>query len=170
MRLSERIRSSLRTLEKFDAKFSNAPLSFEFRADATKSQIPAKVPRILSEIAAQSSMNEDSWEFSAPVKRVLSRISLRGRVDIAGRPSFNYAFTFDGTDIVTDLILSKTLKSYNSEYPIELLGYFGPLSVGHWSGDWKARLYNALLRTGLGPFSRVWVFKEGHIEFRHPTD
>ena len=154
----------------FDAKFCNRALSFAFRTDVTRNQITPKLPRILRELATQSSLTDDLWKFSAPVMRVLSRVSFRGRVDTPGRPSFNIAMWLDNIDVVTELVLSKTLKSYKAADPIELLAYFGHLSVGSRSRGWKGPLRNALLSNGLGPFRRIWVMGETEIEFKHSRD
>ena len=93
-------------------------------------QITPKLPRILRELATQSSLTDDLWKSSAPVMRVLSRVSFRGHVDTPGRPSFNIAMWLDNTDVVTELVLSKTLKSYKAADPIELLAYLAICRLG----------------------------------------
>jgi hypothetical protein len=155
---------------RFDVKFCNRALSFAFRTDVTRNQITPKLPRILRELATQSSLTDDLWKFSAPVMRVLSQVSLRGRVDTPGRPSFNIAMWLDNTDVVTELVLSKTLKSYTAFDPIELLAYFSDQSFISRSQDWKGPLRKALLSNGLGPFRRIWVMGETEIEFSHSKE
>jgi|SRR6516165_6562975 hypothetical protein len=106
--------------QKFDARFVNSPISFRFQASASQNLIKSRLPTIMAEIANQNTDDDQNWEFSDGVRKVLASARRRGRVDVSGRPSFNIAGEFSPEDDVVRLILGKMSKTYQSDHPIEL--------------------------------------------------
>jgi hypothetical protein len=151
-----------------DERFANRPLSFEFRSEASRNQIGAKLPGILSELADQPSNKDEDWVFSNAARKVLLSVRHRGRVDTAGRPYFNLAGSFTPDVVVVETVMSKLRKTYATPHPIELVAYFGGFAWGD-SRDWIQPLQNALDAAGLGPFRRIWVLGWSKIEFVLPS-
>jgi hypothetical protein len=153
---------------RFDERFVNTPLSFEFLPDASRNRIGAKIPGILNELANQASSKDEDWIFSTSTQKVLLSVRKRGRVDNPGRPSFNIAGSFTPDEVVVETVMSKLHKAYETPHPIELLAYFGGLAWGH-SGEWVHPLQNVVSSRGLGPFRRIWVQGWSGIEFVYPS-
>jgi hypothetical protein len=155
--------------QRFDTRFENSPLSFEFRIGASRNLIEAGLPAIMAEIANQSSNDDREWVFSSPVTKLLISVRRRGRVDVSGRPSFNVAGEFAHTDLVIERVLAKISKTFQTDYPIELLAYFGGLG---WNMpiNWIEPLRAALVFNGLGPFRRIWILGHSNIDFVFPEE
>lgn len=153
---------------RFDERFVNMPLSFEFRSEASRNQIGARLRGILNELADQVSSKDEDWVFSNNTRKVLLSVRNRGRVDTAGRPSFNLAGSFAPDDVVVERVISKLRKTYETPHPVELVAYFGGRAWGH-SRKWIQPLQNAVSSTGLGPFRRIWVLGWSEIEFVFPS-
>jgi len=156
--------------DRLDSRFGNSPLSFDFHIDASRNRINALLPFILCELADQPKTNAGDWLFSARARTVLVAVRRVGRVDTPqGRPSFNIAGSFDATDWAVKSVLSKLDKKYETEHPVELVAYFGPLAWGK-SRDWIEPLREALASAGLGPFRRVWVVGWSDQVFVYPEN
>jgi hypothetical protein len=153
----------------FDERFVNSPLSFEFRAEATRNQINARIQGILGELTDQVSSKDADWVFSADASEVLSSVRTRGRVDIPGRPSFNIAASFASEDVVVQSVTSKLSKQYATSHPIELVAYFGGRAWGV-SHEWIEPLRDVLSSNGLGQFRRIWVLGWSEVEFSYPRE
>jgi hypothetical protein len=154
---------------RFDGRFVNTPLSFQFRPEASRNQISVRIPGILRELVDQSSTKHDDWRFSADSRKVLLSVQTRGRVDIPGRPSFNIASSFAHEDVVVQSVMPKLSKTYKTLHPIELVAYFVGLAWGLTS-DWLKQLQDVLCSNGLGQFRRIWVLGWSGVEFTHPKD
>jgi hypothetical protein len=110
---------------RFDERFVNRPLSFEFLPQVSRNQILARIQGILCELAGQASTNDEDWTFSTGARKILASVRSRGRVDVSGRPSFNIATSFATEDVVIPSVMPKLSKTYETSYPIELVAYFG---------------------------------------------
>jgi hypothetical protein len=152
---------------RFDSKFVNSTLSFEFQMGASRNLIEARLPSIMAELANQPSGNDREWVFSSRVSKILVSVRRRGRVEVSGRPSFNLAGEFAHDDLVVERVLAKISKTFRTDYPVELLAYFDVLGWNKPIG-WIEPLRAALVSVGLGPFRRVWIVEQSRIDFVFP--
>jgi hypothetical protein len=154
---------------RFDERFVNGPLSFEFCPEASRNQISAGIQGILRELADQASSKHEDWVFSTDARKVLLSARTRGRVDTPGRPSFNIAGSFANEDVVVESVLAKLSKKYETSHPIELVAYFGGRTWDR-SREWIKPLQDVLCSNGLGQFRRIWVLGSSEVEFTYPKE
>ena len=152
---------------RFDGRFVNSPLSFEFLPKASQHQISARIRGILCELMNQASSKDDDWVFSTDARKVLASVRARGRVDTPGRPSFNIAGSFAHEDVVVESVMSKLSKTYETSHPIELVAYFGGRAL-ELSREWKESLQDILCSKGLGQFRRIWILGSSEVKFVYP--
>ena len=143
----------------FDRRFLSHPLSFSFKEDASLNRIRNAIHSLMIELISSSPCNDEFVSFSKSVTDVVAHVRFRGRMNNFDAVNFNIGGEFDSA-ISLDAISAKLGKHYHSNYPIELLAYFGHFacSKDHAFDQALVRLLN---ERGLGVFRRVWVLRDG---------
>jgi hypothetical protein len=149
-----------------DARFGQSALSFRFQSGSTLRQVRGIIPRIFRELSAHAENPNFFDAFSAPVKKVLDSIWLRGRSYETPGPWFNLNGSFSPDDIVVDCVMAKLYKKYTTPHSIELLAHFGHFAFS--SKEWQEPLRELLDRRGTRPFRRIWVLGWHGLEFVYP--
>ena len=152
--------------EHLDSRFGQRALSFHFQPGTTRRQLRSIMPRIFKELSEHDENSDFFDGFSAPVKKVLNSIWLRGRSYDTPGPWFNINGQFFPDDIVVDCVMAKLCKQYATPHLIELLAYFGHFAFN--SKRWHEPLRELLDQKGLHPFRRIWVFGGNGLAFVYP--
>lgn len=153
----------------FDQQFANANLYFTFHPDATKNKVRGKLSDVFAELSGlPNGFVGDVNDFASnPVKKILKSVSI-SRGGFNG-PNFSVENIGGLGDSVVPKIKDKLAKTYESNCPIELLGYLdiaGMFPPQLWKGP--ANAFFAGL-SDLGPFRRIWIvdLRNGSVEIVH---
>lgn len=155
--------------QKFYQRFTNHPLQFTFRRDASISKIQGSISWVLNELIEMEEI--DSTFSSFVTKRAISIISyVKSAGKLCNHDGINFSIggCFDSCAPVIESIEAKLSKCYETELPIELLAYYGAHAYPCDSDNWRATLERILDERGLGPFQRIWIMDWNEVSFVYP--
>ena len=155
----------------FDQRFGNADLYFKFCPDTTTNKVHGNVSDVFGELSAlPNGFEGDVNGFaSKSVSKIVESVSI-SRGGFNG-PVFSVQNTGGLGDSVVPTIQNKLTKTYESDHPIELLGYLdiaGMFPPQLWKGPANT-FFQSL--SDLGPFRRIWVvdIRNESVEIVHPS-
>lgn len=158
--LAETWRSGLTNTEssEFSRKYGNALLHFSYANDATLRKREAVTIPVFRTLLHLSDDYEgtvsDLSEFSPVVEEV--RVS---RGEFTG-PVMDTASSGLLDDPTATTFLKKLSKTYECDYPVELLAYIEIDLLPH-EDVWKAAIDKLAHKISKSPFGKVWVFDRG---------
>jgi hypothetical protein len=155
---------------RFEALYGNADIQVNFQDDCSSARALSAVPAIFQELMLQPSGFEDLIDsFHDPtLSRAILSLSVQ-RMPSKG-PTFDSPTGGFLDDPCVDTIQRKFQKTYQSQYPIELLAYIGQNPMFP-EDVWKPKLRDFLKDRGsIAPFRKIWVLdlNTGKIELTWP--
>lgn len=149
-------------------RFETQPLSFEFFRNAGTNAIRGAMPEILAQLIDMENDYGTFHSFSAPIPAgIIRKVSFAGKVNCIDDFNINLQWYFDFTDNTIETVIKKTSKNYVSDYPIELIAFFGSFAIGK-NTSYHTELAHKLKIKGKGPFRKIWVIERDRIGFEFP--
>ncbi len=155
--------------QSFDQQFANAIIDITFTPGATKNKVQGNLHDVFAALLGlPNGFNGDVNDFaSKSVSKIIESVSI-SRGSFNG-PIFSVQNISGLGDSVVPKIKDKLAKTYQSDYPIELLGYLdiaGMFPPQLWKGPADAFFADL---SDLGPFRRIWIvdIRNGSVEAVH---
>lgn len=142
---------------RFETLYRNADIQVNFQDDCSSARARRAVPAVFKELIRQPTGFEDLID--AFQDRALSRavLSISVRPIQSGGPVFDSPCCGFLDDPCVATLERKFGKTYQSQFPIELLAYIGQNPM-YPEDVWKPRLYDFLKDRGtVAPFRKIWV-------------
>lgn len=155
---------------RFDQHFGNTNFYFKFLPGTTTSKVRGNIADLFGELANLSDGFEGVNHFhSKSLSKVVESVSV-SRGGFNG-PIFSVENIGGLGDSVVPAIQNKLGKTYQSDHPIELLGYLD-LAATFPPQLWQGPAYAFFAGlSNLGPFRRIWIvdIRNESVEIVHPT-
>lgn len=172
--LLQNAHDTLKGKKVFDKRFKNADIHIAFCGGVTKNKLMNSLHDIFEELRLIEPDFEGERKCfeNRQVKKIVKSISIsRGKFN---GPIFSIKCVSSKGNPVVKGIKCKLKKSYQSEFPIELLGYFtfsGSMPKQMWWNETK-NFVEVLDKEQMGNFRKIWIFNviKEEIECEFPEN